>query len=113
MSNVARQGISREAHLDFLSPTRYKRAVGVEYVENPRVYPNTTGEISFARARRLVVVSAGSLSSPNILERSGLGAKHVLEKAGIKPVVELPGVGENYQGKTNWDIFPMICSSSA
>lgn len=77
---------------------RYKRAVGVEYTESPRTYPNTTGEVSFARARRLVVLSAGSFGSPTILERSGIGAKSVLEQSGVEQLVDLPGVGENYQG---------------
>ena len=80
----------------------------MEYVENPRVYPNTTGEVSFVRARRLVVVAAGSLSSPNILERSGIGAKDVLEKAGIKQVVDLPEVGENYQGELYHEILDVL-----
>ncbi|KAJ3553624.1 hypothetical protein NM688_g3508 [Phlebia brevispora] len=73
----------------------YKRAVGIEYVENPRMYPNTTGEVTFVRARRLVVVSAGSLGSPGVLERSGIGAKSVLEKCGVKPIADLPGVDHN------------------
>lgn len=44
------------------------------------------------------MLSAGSLGSPAILERSGIGAKSVLEKNGVKQIVDLPGVGENYQG---------------
>ena len=52
----------------------------------------------FARAARLVVVSAGTFGSPPILERSGVGAKATLEKYGVVQVVDLPGVGENYQG---------------
>jgi alcohol oxidase len=45
-----------------------------------------------------VVVSAGSLGSPAILERSGIGGKQVLEGVGVKQLVDLPGVGENYHG---------------
>lgn len=33
-----------------------------------------------------------------ILERSGIGAVTILESFGIKPLADLPGVGENYQG---------------
>ncbi|KAJ7738319.1 GMC oxidoreductase-domain-containing protein [Mycena metata] len=47
--------------------------------------------------REIVVVGAGTLGSPLILERSGLGKKDVLEKAGVAVVAEIPGVGENYQ----------------
>ena len=77
---------------------RYKRAVGIEYIQNPHVYPNSTGDVIVARAKRLVVVSSGAFGSPAILERSGIGAKAVLEKYGIEQLVDLPGVGENYQG---------------
>ena len=70
----------------------------MEYIENPRVYPDTNGELSVARASRLVIVSAGAFGSPCILERSGIGAKYVLEKHGVEELVDLPGVGENYQG---------------
>jgi len=45
-----------------------------------------------------VVVSAGSLGTPGILERSGIGGKQVLEGVGVKQRVDLPGVGENYHG---------------
>ena len=50
---------------------------------------------------KLVLVSAGAFGSPSILERSGIGSKDVLEQVGVKQRVNLPGVGENYQG------FPM------
>ena len=47
---------------------------------------------------KLVLVSAGAFGSPGILERSGIGSKDVLEQVGVKQRVNLPGVGENYQG---------------
>jgi alcohol oxidase len=43
------------------------------------------------------VLSAGSLSTPQILERSGIGSSTRLSSLGIPPVADLPGVGENYQ----------------
>ncbi|KAH7317079.1 hypothetical protein B0I35DRAFT_479857 [Stachybotrys elegans] len=48
-------------------------------------------------ARKEVILSAGSIQSPGLLELSGIGQKAVLSKAGIKQKLELPGVGENYQ----------------
>ena len=82
-----------------ISPVnRGTRAVGVEFVANPRVSHNTSGEVRIARAKRLVVVSGGAFGSPTILERSGIGAKAVLDKCGVEQLVDLPGVGENYQG---------------
>jgi alcohol oxidase len=49
------------------------------------------------RATKLILVSAGAFGSPGILERSGIGAKDVLERVGVKQRIDLPGVGENYQ----------------
>lgn len=56
------------------------------------------GPVTVAKARQLVVVSAGAFGSPGILERSGIGSSSILEKRGIPVVVDLPGVGENYLG---------------
>ncbi|KAJ7722633.1 GMC oxidoreductase-domain-containing protein [Mycena metata] len=64
------------------------RAVGIEYYAN--------GTLHTAAAARLVVISAGAFCSPAILERSGIGAKHLLEKHGVQVVSDLPGVGQNY-----------------
>jgi alcohol oxidase len=50
------------------------------------------------QATKLVLVSAGAFGSPGILERSGIGAKGVLERVGVRQRIDLPGVGENYQG---------------
>lgn len=47
-----------------------------------------------------VILAAGALNTPGILERSGVGAKNVLEKAGIRQVINLPGVGKNLQEQT-------------
>jgi alcohol oxidase len=49
------------------------------------------------RARKLVVISAGALSSPLILQRSGIGSSTRLAEIGIPVISDLPGVGENYQ----------------
>ena len=49
------------------------------------------------KAKKEVILSGGSLLSPKILELSGIGQKVVLEKAGVKQIIELPGVGENLQ----------------
>ncbi|KAK3290360.1 choline dehydrogenase [Chaetomium fimeti] len=49
------------------------------------------------RAKKEVIVSAGSVQSPGLLELSGVGQPAVLEAAGVTPLVDLAGVGENYQ----------------
>lgn len=49
------------------------------------------------RARRQIIVSGGTLSSPLILQRSGIGDPQKLRAVGVQPVVDLPGVGLNFQ----------------
>ena len=64
-----------------------KRATGVEF---------RLGETSVkARARREVILAAGPLVSPKLLELSGIGNSAILQKHGIGVVHHLPGVGEN------------------
>jgi choline dehydrogenase-like flavoprotein len=48
-------------------------------------------------AKKEVVLSAGTIQSPLILELSGIGQKELLEKHGIPVVLDSPGVGENLQ----------------
>jgi len=48
-----------------------------------------------ARARREVVLAAGPLVSPKLLEQSGIGNSAILQKHGIGVAHHLPGVGEN------------------
>jgi choline dehydrogenase-like flavoprotein len=81
------------------------RATGVAYALNPLLHPDGPKDTRIVRGTKLVLVSAGTFGSPGILERSGIGAKDVLERVGVKQRVDLPGVGENYQG------FPLQCLS--
>lgn len=53
------------------------------------------GTVFEAKAKKEVIVSGGAYCSPNILNRSGIGAGEELEKHGIATVVDLPGVGKN------------------
>lgn len=48
-------------------------------------------------ARKEVILSAGSLQSPGLLELSGIGQRTVLEAAGVETLLDLAGVGENLQ----------------
>lgn len=48
------------------------------------------------KARKQIVISCGTLSTPLVLQRSGIGDPAKLEKAGVKCKVELPGVGLNF-----------------
>jgi len=44
-----------------------------------------------------VILAAGAIASPQLLQLSGIGVSEILYKHGIQPLIELPGVGENLQ----------------
>ena len=64
-----------------------KRCVGVRYAVH--------GQKREARAAREVIVSAGAIASPQLLELSGIGQGERLKGLGIEVRHNLPGVGEN------------------
>ncbi|SAK95868.1 glucose-methanol-choline (GMC) oxidoreductase [Caballeronia pedi] len=75
------------------------RAVGVEYADQ-----NARSNVIVARAEREVIVTAGAIGSPKILMLSGIGRAADLERAGIKPLHALDGVGANLQDHFDIDI---------
>ena len=72
------------------------RAVGVATVPTKPLAGHSPPRKVF-RARKQIIVSSGTLSSPLILQRSGIGDPEKLRGIGIKPLVDLPGVGRNFQ----------------
>jgi choline dehydrogenase len=73
--------------------TEGRRAIGIEV--------SCGGELREIRARREVVLSAGPLKSPQILELSGIGNADILQKFGVPVAHHLPGVGENLRDHPN------------
>lgn len=69
--------------------THGKRVVGVRYIQG--------GEVKEARASGEVLLCAGALQSPQILQLSGIGPAELLQEHGIPVVHNSPGVGENLQ----------------
>ena len=67
-----------------------KRVTGIEFRQKG------AGKVT-AKARREVILAAGAIGSPMILQLSGIGPGDVLKAAGIEVRHELPGVGENLQ----------------
>lgn len=67
------------------------RAVGVEYIDAPGQPPKTV------QARCEVIVAAGAVNSPKLLQISGIGPAALLKQRGIPVVHHLPGVGANLQ----------------
>ncbi|RWN53360.1 GMC family oxidoreductase N-terminal domain-containing protein [Mesorhizobium sp.] len=66
-----------------------KRAVGIEYLQN--------GETKTARAGREVILSGGSINSPQLLQLSGIGPSAILGALGIAVVHANENVGANLQ----------------
>lgn len=107
-SVTQRRGIRWSASTAFLRPARKRpnlavatkafaqrivfegrRAVGVEYLQD--------GELKTARAGASVILAAGALGSPHLLEVSGVGDAARLKALHIPVVHHAPGVGENLQ----------------
>jgi choline dehydrogenase len=55
------------------------------------------GQTRTVRAGREVILAAGAVNSPHLLQLSGIGDPSLLQSHGIAPVHALPGVGENLQ----------------
>lgn len=64
---------------------------GVEFAGSAS---ETTTKVS---AKNEVVLAAGTAHTPQLLQLAGIGPKKLLESLGIKVVVDLPGVGSNFQ----------------
>ena len=86
--------------------------MGVEYEPSASFQPQIALSKPVSRivkARRLVVVSAGALGSPAILERSGIGSVELLSSLGVDVISELPAVGEHYQDHhLLLDVYPAL-----
>jgi choline dehydrogenase len=73
-----------------------KRATGVEYLYNGKIYRISAGHE--------VVLSLGAIHTPKVLMQSGIGDQAELQRLGISVVQHLPGVGQNFQ-----DHFGISC----
>jgi len=105
--------------------------MGVAYTFNPLFHPDSLTETRTVCGTKLVILSAGSFGTPGILERLGIGAKAILEGVGVignypmtpedydnkfsivpsvplKQRIELPSIGENYQGPSLNQLSPTV-----
>ncbi|MDY6977308.1 MAG: choline dehydrogenase [Pseudomonadota bacterium] len=108
MHMTVKDGVRSSASREYLDPVKSRKnltivtgalvtkvvlenkvAKGVEYVVN--------GKTETANTSNEVILSAGSIGSPHILQLSGIGDKDILEKAGVDVKHHLPGVGQNLQ----------------
>ena len=91
---LSRQNLTvlTDAHvqkLNFRTDDNEKRCTGVKV--------ETASGVETFSADKEVILAAGSIGSPQILQVSGIGNVEHLTQLGIEPVHELPGVGENLQ----------------
>ncbi|XP_043255745.1 glucose dehydrogenase [FAD, quinone]-like isoform X2 [Colletes gigas] len=112
---MQKNGVRQSASTAFLRPVRYRKnlqiavnttatkiivennkAVGVEYYHH--------GVRRVARAAREVIVSGGTVNSPQLLLLSGIGPKEQLEAVNVSVVKDLPGVGENVQNHVSYTL---------
>lgn len=108
MHMTVKNGVRSSASREYLDPIKHrsnltivtgalaqrvildgKKATGVEYKLN--------GAVKTAQASKEVILSAGSIGSPHLLQLSGIGDTQTLEKAGVDVKHHLPGVGQNLQ----------------
>ncbi|MDX1728361.1 MAG: choline dehydrogenase, partial [Pseudoalteromonas tetraodonis] len=108
MHMTVKNGVRSSASREYLDPIKHrsnltivtdalaqrvildgKKATGVEYKLN--------GTVKTATASKEVILSAGSIGSPHLLQLSGIGDTQILEKAGVEVKHHLPGVGQNLQ----------------
>ncbi len=77
-----------------------RRAIGVEYRQH--------GQTHQAHCNAEVILAAGAVKSPHLLELSGIGQPELLQSLGIEVKHELRGVGENYRDhfapRMNWRV---------
>ncbi len=67
-------------------------ANGVTFISNGQTYT--------VKANKEVILSGGTVNTPQLLELSGIGSKSVLSKAGVEVLYENSNVGENMQDHT-------------
>ncbi|KAI0471168.1 oxidoreductase [Xylaria cf. heliscus] len=83
-------------HIVFTDDQSQHKAIAVQYRHE--------GVIKMAHVEKEVIISAGALQSPKLLELSGIGNVDILKRHNIEIVKDLPGVGENLQDHIVCDI---------
>ena len=80
--------ISTKAHVKNINFNK-KKATGISYWKD--------NKLIHAKAKKEVILSAGSIGSPHILQASGVGNHNIIKNHGIEIVHNSPGVGKNLQ----------------
>jgi len=78
------------------------RATGVRFEHGGKAFS--------VAASKEVILSAGSVQSPQMLELSGIGNPEILNEAGVNVKVANPNVGENLQEHMSRSLLPSFLS---
>ncbi|TGO87750.1 hypothetical protein BPOR_0206g00080 [Botrytis porri] len=68
-----------------------------QWVTGVQIAPSLSTVVREISCSREVILAAGSIHTPQILELSGIGQPYILEQLGLPVHIDLPGVGENFQ----------------
>ncbi|KAJ7176471.1 aryl-alcohol oxidase [Mycena filopes] len=98
-NTIGTDGARSSSAVSYLA-TRYIARPNLHVLINAqvsRILPaSANGQLFVVRASKEIVLSAGSVGTPHILLNSGIGNKTTLGNLGIKPIVDLPDVGQNF-----------------
>ncbi|KAH8175625.1 GMC oxidoreductase domain-containing protein [Sarocladium implicatum] len=100
-------------NLDLLVEHKVTRLLVDEEGQKPPVVefrPVAGGDSTTIRPKLEVILSAGAIHTPQILQRSGIASAEYLESEGIDVVQDLPGVGQNFQDHAG---LPVVWSYDA
>ncbi|KAF8419524.1 GMC oxidoreductase-domain-containing protein [Tirmania nivea] len=86
-------GATRPTEFDLPSQSADSKAADI----NTPSHAAIDSTLQVIRARSMVVLTAGTVNTSQLLERSGIGSSQILRKANVDCLVDLPGVGENLQ----------------
>lgn len=86
-------------NLDLLVEHKVTRLIIDKDQDTPTIEfrPVAGGEAQTIRPKGEVILSAGAIHTPQILQRSGVASADYLESEGLEVVEDLPGVGQNFQ----------------
>ena len=105
---TTQKGLRSSAATAYLRPVKNRQNLSIRTGSHVRrlitvdrkvlgVEVDSAGRTQNIRARREVILSAGAINSPQILQLSGIGEANQLTSLGIEPVFNSPEVGENLQ----------------
>lgn len=89
-------GARSRSNLSIITHAMVKR-IGFDNKHATSVHIEQKGKRREIRARHEIILAAGAIGSPQLLQVSGIGPGQVLQNAGVETLVDAPEVGENLQ----------------